>query len=296
MWTGAIDSARVNGVDVTLLRGLHERGISLPRAVVLTVADPMAPSHDNVTLLFHELGHEVFRRLRLPPAMEEAFHRAIAKLSAPEGLRPAVQTDIAQSPHRPEEVLMERTARNLVTEGFAPQDAQNLARRILRLAQRLYYRSVMAIQRGLLGADHVSPEIAQKYFAVRLRSFLAGDRSPVTLISFLGGPKLKADERGATFPTVHGGDLLPGEFNYETGTMDYRPALGDTIEAVRFNAALARYSVRSNQPEERKLAFTRVSDPTVISADYHSPSNVSIDVAGNNLHERVLRDLFTKAF
>jgi hypothetical protein len=289
MWDGAIDSARANGMDVTPLQGLHERGVSSPRAIVLTVADPLRPSHDNVILLFHELGHEVFRLLRLPPAMEEAFHRAIARLAVPEGGREAVRADILKSPHRSEEILMERSARNLIAEGFAPQAAQSIAQRLLRMVQRLYYRSLMALQRGLLGPDHVSPELAQRYFETRLRSFLAGDSSPMSFLSFVGGPKLTVGQRGDTFRPLGGAGAVSGAFNYDRGTGDIHEVLADTNAGLAFNHAVAdaefRYS-RRGESQEPSLAFTRVSDPHVISADYNSPAKVEVDIAAYNaLHD-----------
>jgi hypothetical protein len=235
-WEDALDTARANGIDVSVLQGLHERGVYSPRAIALTVADPLNPSHDNLVLLFHEIGHDVFRFLGLPAKLQEAYHRAIAGLSKPEGFKTGTNDFRVSS----EEVLVERAARNLAAEGFNASDAKGIAQRMLRYLKRIYNRVALTIQKGLLGT--VSPELAQDYFEARLRSFLAGD-PPMSLLSFLGGPRLTAEQRGQTFTTA---DVLAGFFDAGTAEMQYREALPETVAAMRFNRGVAQMLERGN--------------------------------------------------
>lgn len=287
-WDAALETARANGLDVTVLQGMNEGGVHSPRVIALTVADPLNPTHDNVVLLFHEIGHEVFQALRLPSAMEAAFHRAIAKLAMPEDFRIKFANGVNVARKTVEEILVERAARNLAAEGFNPQQSQGLAQRFVRMLKQLYLRAEMAIQRGFLGKDHVNPDLAQAYFEERLRSFLAGDKSPLSFISFAGGPQMTAEQRGETFKPSGGGGALSGEFNYGVNGMQYREALPETMAAMRYNSAAASFSERV----AAGTAFTHTNDPHVISRELNSPDKVKEDVAAYN----ALNDIHLKAF
>lgn len=257
-WDSAIETAAANGLNVSVLQGLHERGVYSPRAIALTIADPLRPSHDNVVLLFHEVGHDVFAQLKLPVAVEDAFHRAIEKLSVPEAFNPKVADAVSnKAAVRAEEVLVERAARNLVSEGFNPADAAGIAQRIVRAVKELYLRAAMAIQRSLFGNDHVNPELAQRWFESRLRSFLAGDTAPMSFLSFLGGPKLTTQQRGETFAPMGGVGGLSGHFDPERG-MQFREVLPETWAAMRQNAE----AVRLSSPRQTRLTAAPKVDRT----------------------------------
>jgi len=181
-WDSTIAAAQANGLKVSVLQDLHERGVYSPRAVVLAVADPMQPTADNLVLLLHEIGHDVFHALGLPSPMEHAFHQAIAKLATPAGVTPKIAEGADAAIVTAEEVLVERAARNLVAEGFHPAEAQGIAQRLLLFLKRIYLRAAMTIHRSL--GKQVNPDLAQKYFEGRLRFFLVGDSSP-TLLEWL---------------------------------------------------------------------------------------------------------------
>lgn len=283
-----LDAGRTNGVDIKVLQaalGEKESGISTPGTVVLFLHDQYHPSTDNLVLGFHEIGHELFRLLRLNPVMEEAYHRGIEKLSVPEGFTPKLGEGVNVRYVTAEETLVERVARNLVKEGFNPNQAQSISERLVRFLKRSYMRASMAIQASFLGSGHVNPELAQAYFENRMRSFLAGDLAPMSFISFLGGAKLTPAQQGDTF---HTGTGFAAQFNGDTGTMEYREALPSTVEAMKFNQRIAqeaiRYSVRPDEPIPR--AFEKMIDPHMVGREFNTAPKVKEDIGAlNALHE-----------
>jgi hypothetical protein len=286
VWDGALDAAAANGLKIDVVQGLREGGVYSPRAVALTVADPLNPTRDNVVLLFHEIGHDVFTKLNLPSALEAAFHRAIAKLATPEGFNIKLAPGADASAVRAEEVLVERAARNLVAEGFNPDQARGVGQRLVHFLKDLYVRAALAIQRAMLGEEHVNPELAQQYFENRMRSFLAGDE-PMSFLSFLGGPKPTTEQRGDFFPQTGGSGAIAGTFNPIVGEMEYRAALPETMDALQFNQSVVRFSDRP-----AGTAFVKTADPHVISRDLNSPVKVEEDVAAYN----ALHDIHMAAF
>ena len=238
-WFGdVIDSLMGAGVDVSVLEGLNRGGIWTKRMIRLVVGSVGAPSKDDLVLALHEAGHEVFDKLGLPPGVQDAFHEAIATLSKPEDFTPVIAKGMNEGKVLPQEVLVERTGRALVEQGFNPAEAKSIADRLVRYMKRAYYRASMAVQVGLLGQEHVNPELVEKYFQERVKAFLAGD-SPMSFLSFLGGPKLTTAQLGDTFRPKGGSGALSGVFNYETGQMEYRERLPETMAAMRFNASQA---------------------------------------------------------
>jgi hypothetical protein len=237
-WDSTLESAAANGIDVRVLQampGMREGGIWRPGEAILTVSDALNPSHDNIVLAFHELaGHPVFNRLS--PEMKQAMYRAFEKLSAPEGFTPRIAEGANVRNVTAEEVLVERSARNLAAEGFDPALARGVAQRMVRLVKGIYLRSALAIQKGLLG--YISPDLAQSYFENRMRSFLAGDRA-TSFLSWMGGPKLTADQRRETWGTR---GAVAGVMDYASGATEYREALPETMAAMRWNSAAARFS------------------------------------------------------
>jgi hypothetical protein len=280
-----LETARAQGLSVDVMRaamGDKEHGVYSPGAIVLALHDPLTPSHDNLTLLMHEIGHDVFNLLHLNPNMTDAFHRAIDKLAVPEG---EFISKLTKPENMAEDVLVERAARHLVEEGFNPNQAQSIAQRLYRFIQRIYQRASMAIQAGLLGQDHVNPELAQAYFENRMRSFLAGDSQPMSFLSFLGGAKLTPEQCGSTFQ--HGSN--PGaQFDGDAAQMQYREALPSTVEAMKFNQRIAQeavhYSERGDEPPN--LAGVKTTDRHVVGPDYNTAPKVREDVgAFNVLHD-----------
>ena len=285
-----LESAQARGLDVSVLKaamGDKERGVYSPGAVILSLHDPLTPTHDNLVLLMHEIGHDVFNLLHLNPKMTDAFHRAIDKLSTPEGFTAKIGEGVTAKHVMAEETLVERAARNLLAEGFNPKQAQSIAQRLYRFIQRMYQRATMAIQASFMGADHVNPELAEAYFENRMRSFLAGDLQPMSILSFFGGSKLTPEQRGDTFQ--HGANL-GAQFNSDAGQMEYREALPSTVEAMKFNQRIAQEAVRYS--ERTPLSDVKTTDEHVISADHNSPAKVEEDVAAYN----VLNDIHQAAF
>jgi hypothetical protein len=285
-----LQTADSNGIKVDIRQALREGGNWSPAGVVLTFADLTNPSHDNLVLTLHEIaGHPVFNDLS--DAQKQMMFRAFDRVANPDGFTPKIADGANTRQVRAEEVLVERSSRALEAEGFDPATAASIAQRVVRLVKEIYLRAALAIQRGLLGADHVSPELAQAFFENRMRQFLAGDPAPMSFLSFIGGPKLTTDQRGGTFNPVGGEGALPGFVNYDRGGLDIRAVDAGTMAGLRFNQAVAevRFSDRDQEPS---LAFVRVTDPHVIARDYNSPSTLAVDVAAYN----VLHDAHQAAF
>lgn len=285
-WHANLESAANNGIGVTVLKGLHEGGEfdAQKRAAVLTVADHLNPTADNIVLQIHELGaHPAFANLT--PEQQAMLYRAGNRLGTPEGFRPrvseAIKEPVRQCEITSEENLVEAVSRNMAAEGFNPADARGLGEQIVRLLKEVYYRTSLAFQRAVLGDDHVNPDLARRWFENRVKSFMAGDASPMSFLSFMGGGKPDTEKLAGEY--THEGQ--PAVFNYETASMDYAEALPDSLRAMRYNQNGLRYS-------ERGTAFQRTTDPNLISPDLNSEPRVAEDVAAFNAHGDMLRGLF----
>lgn len=286
LWHANLESAANNGIGVTVLKGLHEGGEfdAQKRAAVLTVADHLNPTADNIVLQIHELGaHPAFANLT--PVQQAMLYRAGNRLGSPDGFRPKI-SDTIKEPVRiaeitGEENLVEAVSRNLAAEGFNPAEARGLGEQIVRLLKEVYYRTSLALQRAVLGEDHVNPDLARRWFENRVKSFMAGDASPMSFLSFMGGGKPDTEKLAGEY--THEGQ--PAVFNYETASMDYAEALPDSLRAMRYNQNGLRYS-------ERGTAFQRTTDPNLISPDLNSEPRVAEDVAAFNAHGDMLRGLF----
>lgn|GEM_PF-859633 len=221
--------------------GEAEGGIWTPGSVTLTVRDALNPSNDNIVLAFHELaGHPVFSTLT--DAEKQMMLRAFSKVAVPEGAGVIVPPGADPAQVTAEEALVERASRTLAAEGFTPSRARGLAQAFVRFLKAMYYRVALAIQSAVLGEQHISVDLAQAYFENRMRQFLAGDPSPMSFVSFLGGPRLTLDRERELFDS----ELIPAEFNYDTGEMEYREVLPETMAALRFNQRVSNLSGGSN--------------------------------------------------
>lgn len=156
--------------------GMYDRAA---RAVQLVLRDAQNPSQLDLRTLFDEAAHALFDRET--PARQQAILQSVGQaLDNSIGLSEQGARDIASAqPGAATHVLAEeRLARavadNLQQKGFNPAEALGIGQRIVRFIKDFYYRSLMTLQKALLGQEHNSPALITKYFQNRLESFLSG--------------------------------------------------------------------------------------------------------------------------
>jgi hypothetical protein len=176
--TGSLVKAFLRSGNVTgeVEGGMYDRAA---RAVQVVLRDIQNPSQLDLRTLFDEAGHALFDRES--PGRQQTILQSISQaLDSAIGLSEQGARDIASAQPGAstgvlaEERLARAVADRLQKNGFNPTEAQGIGQRILRFIKDFYYRSLMVLQKALLGDQHNSPKLITKYFQNRLESFLSG--------------------------------------------------------------------------------------------------------------------------
>jgi hypothetical protein len=201
MWMAALDGAQAQGLDIQVIKRLVGEMVAVggewrPGQVILSVADALNPTADNLVLLFHEVGHEVWSKLS--PEMQGKLNGAVrAALDGKfkmEGFTPKIDESVTDPAEREatemEERVVESVARELTKQGFNADEARGWGHKLWRALANVWHRALMALQSSRFG-NGVSPKLAQSYMVNRVKQFIAGDQQPMSYTSWMGGPKYR---------------------------------------------------------------------------------------------------------
>jgi len=260
------------------------------QTVTMVLSNVTEPTLTNLYHLNAEVSHAVFAQL---PAGEQAllqdaikgatddFLGITAELPLSKGV-PAEQRSAVQQ----EERLVDTVAKRITAAGFNPARARGLAQAFWRFLKNIYYRAALAMQRAWFGKDmgQRGAELATAYLQNRVESFLAGNVSPLSFTSFMGGPAPKITDRTEWGRGNHanGFSALTWFYNPRSGGIEVQEADPDTAAAVFQN--LENATIRYHAPRTR-------NQPGQPSADV-TPAIVTTAIAANN----EFNDFITKAF
>lgn len=244
------ETALLHGINIELLLdSTLEGGVYLPqfRKIVLSLKDSLSPDHGDFEILLHEIAHDILATET--PSMKEALLSSISNaldsdlgitedgpIAIPHGL------DINEQHFAiMEERLVNAAVREMISKGFDANLSKGILVAAIRKMQELYFRAMIAIQEAFFGKGNASPELAQKFFYLKLRQFVARDGLTLKAIPFLGIQTLPGEIARNSKPS--GGFGVLYDF--------YDPATGDIVQPLPLVTSvgdinnLARFSIRT---------------------------------------------------
>lgn len=203
-WTATLSKLEAAGVDVGLIerdfnaadlfRRNQNASFSRRQRLVQVVMDNVAdPNTRNLRALLHEAGHFVVGAAD-SPALVRAANRL--SLDLVNGEANITREQLA----RPEEALVELLAVRMQNEGVGAR-SRNFARRLVDAVKDLMVRGALAVQKSVLGPEHVSDRLALEFFENRMRAFLdPANNNHDTFLSMLGGPRVNKRNVARSLP------------------------------------------------------------------------------------------------
>lgn len=244
------ETALLHGINIEiLLDSALEGGVYLPqfRKIILSLKDSLSPDHGDFEVLLHEIAHDLFATET--PSMREALLSAISNASNSDlGITEdgpiAIPRDLDVNEQHfatLEERLVNAAVSEMASKGFDANLSKGILVATIRKMQELYFRAMIAIQEALFGKGNASPELAQKFFYLKLRQFVARDGLTLKAIPFLGVQTLPGEIAKNSKPS--GGFGVLYDF--------YDPVTGDITQPLPFVTSvgdinnLARFSIRT---------------------------------------------------